>query len=362
MILSYIIDWTGELSFFPRWGICIAIVTAIMCINLRSAEEVGWISVLMTIIALLPFVFFIFVAFAKDVIEPKVWFVSDDGKAWSPSLLLSLIIWNSTGWEDVGMFAGEVNNPTRVFPRAVVWSLLLQTASNVFPFAVGLCIDPSSKSWESGYFGILAMDIGGLWLYYILLAGSIVSNLGLLHGNVVASSRLIAWLSGQHREPVNDMCLKNSDSVCSPPPMHPPQAWFFPYFATLHKESGVPRAAVILNCVVISILTALPFRYLMECDVLISCMSYVLLFITFVVLRIREPALPRPFRLPGTHFLTSFFYIISPMALVILILLTEPWFTLVIGLGVVALTANISALLFTLKPRLFPDEYENLPS
>lgn len=41
------------------------------------------------------------------------------------------------------------------------------------------------RGWKTGYFGTLAMAVGGEWLYYVILAGSMVSNLGLLHGSII---------------------------------------------------------------------------------------------------------------------------------------------------------------------------------
>lgn len=85
------------------------------------------------------------------------------------------------------------------------------------------------------------------------------------------------------------------------------------------------KMAVACNCVLIAALCQVPFNILVQADVVLMCFSYVLIFLTFVVLRIRFPHTSRPFRLPAyTRYLT-WIYIAIPMVIVIVQIVTAPY-------------------------------------
>jgi amino acid transporter len=104
--------------------------------------------------------------------------------------------------------------------------------------------------------------------------------------------------------------------------------------------------AVAANCVLIAGLATLPFKVLVQADVVLMCFSYVLIFLTFVVLRIRFPRTSRPFRLPAyTRYLT-WVYIVIPMVIVIVQIVTAPWIVLVVSGGTVALATAMYFAVF----------------
>jgi len=342
VMLTYVVRLTGDLHPAYQLLLTSAFVFIALCVNLRSALEVGWLAEALGFLSLLPFIVFVICAFTSGSVghvdlhnfkDPKV----DLG------LLISLSIWNSAGWEDVGMLAGEVKNPSRTFPIGLVSSLLLQTFCNIIPISVGYAVDPNYENWVTGYFSYLARKVGGEWVYVLMLVGAFVSNFGLMHANIVNSSRLVGW-----------MAMQKKDS----------RPWFPPIFGKLYTDNKIPRMAVALNCIIIAILTALPFETLVQADVLLMCASYIFIFLTFCILRYKSPGLARPFALPtGKSYpvLISSFYIVIPIAMVVLQAVTSPWLVIAVGGGCILASIIMYIIVFViLKGGLH--KYSEVPS
>jgi amino acid transporter len=73
-------------------------------------------------------------------------------------------------------------------------------------------------------------------------------------------------------------------------------------FGKLHPRSRAPWVAIIVCAIGWAMCLGLGFERLVTIDILLYGCSLSLEFIALVVLRIREPELPRPFRVPGGLF------------------------------------------------------------
>ena len=71
------------------------------------------------------------------------------------------------------------------------------------------------------------------------------------------------------------------------------------YIGRRHPKSGAPIYAVVVCCIAYTACLGLGFARLVEIDVLLYGLSLLLEFATLVALRVREPDLGRPFRVPG---------------------------------------------------------------
>jgi amino acid transporter len=70
-------------------------------------------------------------------------------------------------------------------------------------------------------------------------------------------------------------------------------------FAKLHPRTQAPWVAIITCAVAWALCLGLGFERLITLDVLLSGASVILEFLALVALRIKEPRLDRPFRVPG---------------------------------------------------------------
>jgi len=67
----------------------------------------------------------------------------------------------------------------------------------------------------------------------------------------------------------------------------------------LHPKTGAPWVAIIFCAVAWCLCLPLGFEKLVLIDIMIYGVALLLEFVALVVLRVREPDLPRPFRVPG---------------------------------------------------------------
>jgi amino acid transporter len=64
-------------------------------------------------------------------------------------------------------------------------------------------------------------------------------------------------------------------------------------------STGAPWVSIVLCCAVWTLSLGLSFTKLIVLDVLLTGLAIMLEFASLVALRIREPKLPRPYRVPG---------------------------------------------------------------
>src|SRR5690606_17701261 len=74
--------------------------------------------------------------------------------------IVSTVTWISRGLlsqDSAASFAGEVQDPGRTFPRAMLYAILLVVLSSFFPVLVGTgAFRGSYQSWQAGYFVTVA--------------------------------------------------------------------------------------------------------------------------------------------------------------------------------------------------------------
>jgi amino acid transporter len=105
-----------------------------------------------------------------------------------------------------------------------------------------------------------------------MMAGALVSSLALYNSYLASSARTTLVMG---------------------------QAGLLPrVFARIHPRFGTPHAAIIIAAVAHALLAIHSFETLLVIDVFLFVLNYLLVFITCVILRVREPDLPRPFRIP----------------------------------------------------------------
>jgi amino acid transporter len=70
-------------------------------------------------------------------------------------------------------------------------------------------------------------------------------------------------------------------------------------FARRARRTGAPFVAIGVGSVLVALSMGLGVRSLLQLDVLVWGLGLVLEFAALVALRVREPEMPRPFRVPG---------------------------------------------------------------
>jgi len=189
---------------------------------------------------------------------------------------LLICMWNYMGWDNASTIATEVERPQRTYPRAMLAAVAIVCLTYILPFAAMWITGLPASAWETGAWADIAQLMGGPLLRIALVAGGMMSGFGMFNALVMSYSRL---------------------------PLAMAQDGMLPkVFARLHPKSRAPWVAILALAVGWGLALNLGFERLVTLDIMIYGASLVLEFLALVVLRFREPKLPRPFRVPGGLF------------------------------------------------------------
>lgn len=268
MFVDYLSYLHGDFAPLERWLIGAAVIAAMTWLNIRGIRLVGKSSILFAALVLSPFV--VMVILGLPHLEPATWLAKPGKVEWG--LLLSVLLWNTCGWDNAGCCAGEVENPSRTYPRAMAAAVTLVMLAYLLPVAVGVSAERNWSAWTEGYFPKVAAQIGGGWLgTWITLAG-LAAAAGLFNALLCTSARVPYAMAERKMLPAP---LKS-----------------------LHPKYGTPWPAILFNGAVVSALLPFSFQELVQVDMFLYALALILEFGALVWLRVKEPAMARPYRLP----------------------------------------------------------------
>jgi amino acid transporter len=189
---------------------------------------------------------------------------------------LLICMWNYMGWDNASTIATEVERPQRTYPRAMLWAVVIVCITYVLPFAAMWITGLPASAWETGAWADVAQLMGGPVLRIALVAGGMMSGFGMFNALVMSYSRL---------------------------PLAMAQDGMLPkVFGKLHPKSRTPWVAIIALAIGWGLALNLGFERLVTLDIMIYGASLALEFVALICLRVREPELKRPFRVPGGLF------------------------------------------------------------
>ena len=184
-----------------------------------------------------------------------------------------IAIWNFMGGDNASTIAGEVDRPQHTYPRAMITAVIIISLSYILPVLAVYLTGLPAGAFETGSWADVAGLMAGKWLRVALVLGGMMSGFGMLNALVMSYSRL---------------------------PLAMAQDGMLPrVFAKVHPKTRAPWVAIITCATGWALCLGLGFERLVTLDIMISGASLGLEFIALVVLRIREPQLPRQFRVPG---------------------------------------------------------------
>jgi APA family basic amino acid/polyamine antiporter len=220
-------------------------------------------------------------------------------------------MWTYEGWYYVAFASGEIKEPARNVPRALILGTLalmaIYVAVNVAYMFI-LTIDEMSGVTRIAEKAVTTL-VGPLGA--ALVAGSVViSTFGCNVAGVIAASRVCFAMAADRR--------------------------FFPATARVHPVYRTPHVALIVTSVWSAFLTLTGgyealFTYVTFASVLFGTLGGAAIF----VLRARQPDMPRPYRALG-YPIIPVLYVIGSFALVWNTLVERPTASIA-GLGLVAL-------------------------
>jgi amino acid transporter len=155
--------------------------------------------------------------------------------------------------------------------------MLATTALVVLTYLIPVAAAPRTglpiEAWTTGSWVDAGRLLGGLPLALAIVVGGMVCGLGMMDALVMSYSRL---------------------------PMVMAQEGYLPrIFARQLPSTGAPWVSILGLSIAWSLALTLGFERLIELDVILYGLALLLEFAALLVLRVREPGLPRPFRVPG---------------------------------------------------------------
>jgi amino acid transporter len=245
------------------------VVAASAIWNIAGIKAVGDGAEIMMFILLAPFA----ALAAVCLLRPPV-VISSVAPAQGVNLLGGIVIamWNYMGWDNASTVAGEVQNPQRNYPLALLGALVLIAASYIVPVAAlwHTGVDPSG--FTTGSWVAVAKDLVSPSLGWAIVLGGIVCGLGMNNALVLSYSRVPYAMA-------KDGMLPN---------------WLA---RTNHK--GVPWVSVLVCAIAWTACLPLGFDRLIAIDIMVYAFSLMLEFVALIALRVKEPGLARPFRIRG---------------------------------------------------------------
>jgi amino acid transporter len=270
--------WTAG-YYGTLWALGVVVVCAAW--NLAGAHAVGEGSVGMFYLLIAPFVVLsalgLWAVFAHHAPGSGLAALSKPVATPLFSGAVLVTLWNYMGWDNASTVAQEVENPQRNYPLAMLGATALVVLCYVIPLAaVGLTGIPadafSTGSWTDAARFIGGPGIIGTGLALAVVIGGMLNGIGMFNALVMSYTRVPYALA---------------------------EEGLLPAALAQTTSAGVPWASVLCCCAGWALALGIPFERLISIDLVLYGGALLLEFIALVVLRVREPELARPFRVPG---------------------------------------------------------------
>jgi amino acid transporter len=276
--LTRLVPWFGV----DHRGVMVGLGVVVLCalLNIAGIRIVAISSLWLFFLLSAPFVLIVLIAplklgaLAGSSVAPSG---SDVGLIGG----LLICMWNYMGWDNASTIATEVKRPQRTYPRAMIVAVIVVAATYIVPFAAMWLTGVPANSFETGSWADLAGMMGGLvggplvarGFRVALVLGGMMSAFGMFNALVMSYSRL---------------------------PLAMAQDGLLPsVFGKVHSKTRAPWVAIVVLAGCWAMCLGLGFERLVTIDVLLYGMSLTLEFVALIVLRIKEPTLRRPFKVPG---------------------------------------------------------------
>ncbi|XP_077233780.1 amino acid permease family protein [Tasmannia lanceolata] len=261
---------------FPIFNLAIARIPALLGItfsltylNYRGLHIVGFSAVGLAVFSLSPFVVMGLLSIPR--IMPKQWLVVDFGKVdWRG--YFNSMFWNLNYWDKASTLAGEVENPSGTFPKALLGAVIVVVSSYLIPLLAGTgALDSAASEWSDGYFAEVGMLIGGVWLKWWIQAAAAMSNMGLFEAEMSSDAFQLLGMS---------------------------EMGMLPSVFASRSKYGTPTLSILCSATGVVLLSWMSFQEIVEFLNFLYSIGMLLEFAAFIRLRIKKPDLHRPYKVP----------------------------------------------------------------
>ncbi len=254
----------------------LGVVLACTLWNLRGARSVGNSAVVLFCALLAPFAVVTAVALFR-------WGGHGTGALLTHGVAsdlpgaISVAMWNYMGWDNASTVAQEVDDPQRNYPRAILGAIALVAVTYFVPLAAVGLAGMDATQFSTGAWTDAARVIAGPVLALAVVAGGMINGVGMFNPLMMSYARV-------------------PYAMALDAPGHPR---LLPRLFARENGRGVPWFALVTCAVLWATALRFSFERLISIDLVLYGAALLLEFVALPVLRVREPGLLRPFRVPG---------------------------------------------------------------
>jgi amino acid transporter len=255
--------------------------------------------------------------------------VQSNGAAIDPGLFglaLISVLWAYDGFADLSFASGEVKDPQRNLPRAIVYGTLAIIAIYLSANLAYLYLTPiegvkASRLVAADTMAAMFGQAGAAFISVVVM----VSTFGSLMGSMLASPRIFFAMADDRL--------------------------FFQPIAAVHPKYHTPYIAIMLACVLgVAMVMTQTFEQLTDTFVLAMWPFYALSVAAIYRLRRSQPHLSRPYKVVGYPFVPGVF-VAAAVYLVINALVSDPkWTSITFGIVLAGLPVYYAA--FRTRPNV----------
>ncbi|XP_021892372.1 probable polyamine transporter At3g19553 [Carica papaya] len=288
-------------SLVARIPALLGITVLLTYLNYRGLHIVGFSAVSLAVFSLFPFAVMSLISVPQ--IRVKRWLVVDFKKVdWRG--YFNSMFWNLNYWDKASTLAGEVENPSKTFPKALFGAVLLVIFSYLIPILAGTgALRSNSSEWNDGYFAEVGMLIGGFWLKWWIQAAAAMSNMGLFEAEMSGDAFQLLGMS---------------------------EMGMLPSFFAFRSKYGTPTISILCSATGVIFLSWMSFQEILEFLNFLYSIGMLLEFAAFIRLRIKKPHLHRPYKIPLETFGATMLCL-PPSVLLVLVMCLASLRTLMIS-------------------------------
>jgi len=261
----------------------LAAIAFVVFVNSVGVKQAGYLQVVATFCKLIPLLFLIVFGLWKG--NGQVLNIATHTTAvTSFSLAVIATLFAYDGWAQVASVAGEMKNPGKILPQAIIGGLIFLSAVYItINIAIIKVLSPAQMvALGHDASSIAAQKLFGLYGGNLVSVGIMISIIGGLNGYIMTLSRIVFTMAERNQLPVSGVWSK------------------------IEQDSKTPvNAALLLAVLAFIYLQVLDSDRLSDIAIFAVWIFYLLSFIAVFIARKKMPLAPRSYKVP--------FYPLTPL-------------------------------------------------
>lgn len=283
----------GPLEIRAGQLLAMAVILGLGCVNWLGVRQGAGLQVTVTVLKVTLFAAVVCCGLFLGQAHGSNFSTSVAARGGAAGFFAALVaaLWAYDGWNNVGMVSGEIRNPERNLPLALILGtglvILIYLAANIAYFAV---LTASSVASSNRVAAEMMRKILGSWGAGAVSFAAMISIFAALNGSILTGSRVPYALARD--------------------------GYFFRAFARVHPQRHVPGFSILaLSAWSAVIVLSGRYEQLFTLVIFPSWILYGMATASVLVLRYKRPDLPRPYRTIGYPVVPIVFVLVAALLL-----------------------------------------------